>query len=112
MSISPETLKTLQVYSWPGNVRELENVIQRAVALNQGDVILPGHLPEFDHSKQHASSGLKITIPEEGLDLEQLEIELLKSALLRTNGNQTRAAHLLGLTRPALIYRIEKFSLR
>jgi DNA-binding NtrC family response regulator len=47
-------------------------------------------------------------LPEDGIELERLERELIEQALERTGGNQTRAAQLLGITRPTLIYRMEK----
>lgn len=100
----------LERYAWPGNVRELKNVIERAVILEEGVELLPAHLP--DELRPGArlvdlESGFKL--PAAGIRLEDLEKDLLRQALERTQGNKTRAAELLGLTRDTLRYRIEKY---
>ncbi len=101
----------LERYAWPGNVRELKNVIERAVILDEGQEVLPAHLP--DELKPGArlldlEPGFKL--PAAGIKLEELEKDLIRQALDRTQGNKTRAAELLGLTRDTLRYRIEKFN--
>jgi DNA-binding NtrC family response regulator len=110
---SGSAMELLQRYAWPGNVRELRNVIERTVILLQEDVIQPSDLPpELRlHSGGQApgtSPGCPFLLPEEGVDLEGVERGLLEQALARTNGNQSAAARLLGISRYALRYRMEK----
>ncbi len=110
--ISRETEKSFLSYPWPGNVRELRNVIERAMILESEDYILPEHLPiEFSTDDRQIITPLntQIKIPPGGLDIEEVEKELIRQALERTKGNQTKAARLLSLTRDALRYRMQKF---
>ncbi len=110
--ISKETAKAFVNYHWPGNVRELRNVIERAMILENEDYILPEHLPveilSFD-AKHLGAEAAPVSIPPGGLDIEEVERELIKQALDLAKWNQTRAARLLNLTRDALRYRMQKF---
>jgi two-component system NtrC family response regulator len=109
-----KAMELLQKYRWPGNVRELRNVIERTVILMQGTVIQPEDLPvelRFSEGGGPAVAGCPFLLPEEGVDLEAVEKGLLVQALQRTGGNQSAAARLLGITRYALRYRMEKFGL-
>jgi two-component system response regulator AtoC len=104
----------LQRYRWPGNVRELRNVVERTVILLQGDVIQPADLPpeiRLSPTATGSGAGCPFILPEEGVDLEAVERGLLEQSLGRTGGNQSAAARLLGITRYALRYRMEKFGL-
>jgi two-component system response regulator AtoC len=105
--VAPEALEALMAYSWPGNVRELESVIERAVLLGEESVIGPGDLPAAVRARR-SRRDLGLEIPEEGINLDDLERALIRKALDRAEGNVTRAARLLGLTRRTLQYRIEK----
>lgn len=99
-------------YHWPGNVRELRNVLERAVLLCLGDSITSDDIvlgPQAATAPP-ARDG-QVSIPEDGLDLRELEATLLKQALERTNNNQSQAAKLLNLTRDAFRYRLEKLGL-
>jgi transcriptional regulator with GAF, ATPase, and Fis domain len=132
-AISDEAMAALEAYLWPGNIRELRNVIERAVLLAESDRLtlddLPGEIRDNRASAPHASTmlaaaavasapapaatpGMPIFLPAAGVDFEQVEKELVKQALARTGGNQTRAATLLGMNRDQIRYRIEKFGLR
>ncbi len=105
-------------YSWPGNVRELRNVIERALILEDGDLIttkyLPpgllqtsaGKLPGDDKGGGENSFHL----PAEGVSLEAVEQSLVRQAMARSDNNQTRAAVLLHISRDQLRYRIKKLS--
>jgi transcriptional regulator with PAS, ATPase and Fis domain len=110
--LSRETEKAFLAYAWPGNVRELKNVIERAMILENDEYILHEHLPiEFTAKSDvpaELSSG-QITLPTAGLDIEEVEKELIRQALEKTKYNQTKAARLLNLTRDALRYRMQKF---
>jgi DNA-binding NtrC family response regulator len=106
--MAPEALDALGAYSWPGNVRELESVVERTLLLAEGDVIRVEDLPAAVRVRPGASAGLAIEIPDTGVDLEQIERDLIQRALEKAGGNVTRAARLLGLTRRTLQYRLEK----
>jgi len=106
--LTPEAMKHLQGYSWPGNVRELRNSVERAMLLAEGDRLTAA---DFTMSGVGVRLTDRIELPAAGLDLEQLERELVVQALERTGWNQTRAAGLLGLNRDQIRYRIEKFQL-
>ncbi len=110
--ISKETAKAFLNYHWPGNIRELRNVIERAMILENEDYILPEHLPveilSFD-AKHLGAEAAPVSIPPGGLDIEEVERELIRQALDLAKWNQTRAARLLNLTRDALRYRMQKF---
>jgi transcriptional regulator with PAS, ATPase and Fis domain len=110
--ISRAALAMLERYAWPGNVREVKNVIERALILEEGGAILPEHLPDALKPGARAldlEPGL--SLPAGGIQLEELEKDLIRQALSRTHGNKTRAAELLGLTRDTLRYRVEKYAL-
>lgn len=111
--LSPAAEQALLAYSWPGNVRELRNLIERAVLLSESQTLEPA---DFETVHTLRPEGLidrgGIHLPENGLDLEEVERRLVTLALERTKGNQTRAAALLGLHRDQIRYRIEKFGLK
>jgi transcriptional regulator with PAS, ATPase and Fis domain len=111
-TLSKQALGMLTRYSWPGNVRELKNVLERATILEQSSEILPEHLPD---ELRLGSRALDLepgyTLPAGGIDLEQLERDLIRQALGQAGGNKTRAASLLGMTRDTLRYRLEKYGL-
>ncbi len=100
-------------YNWPGNVRELRNVVERAMILIEEDVLQMEHLP-IEILAQASRLGKPIEgirIPPEGISLEKVEEALVKQALKIAEGNQTRAAKLLDISRDALRYRMQKFGL-
>jgi DNA-binding NtrC family response regulator len=108
-SVSPEALEILVEYDWPGNVRQLESVIERAILLGEGDVIVPIDLPAAIRARistPRDAPGLEI--PDAGIDLDALERSLILKALDKAQGNVSRAARLLGLSRRTLQYRLEK----
>ncbi len=109
--IDDEVLAQLAHYAWPGNVRELRNVIERAVLLSQGDTIGPLDIVVGQTGRGEPLTGTTITLSPGGIDLHKLENSLVLQALTRTNNNQTHAARLLGLSRDALRYRMEKLGL-
>jgi len=135
-ALSPKALTALQAYSWPGNVRELRNVMDRAVVLAPGDVILPEHLPPKlladavtpptstpppDGSPSAPTAGIRRTTTRAGAvtdaaerlrrELDEAEKPRISEALSQCDGNQTRAAELLGISRRTLINRIIEFDL-
>ena len=112
VALEPEALAALMAYGWPGNVRELENAIERASVLRRGNVISRSELPDKLIRGAMGVEDIILNLPEEGISLEDLEKSLIVKALEKHKGNQTRAAEYLGITRPTLIYRMEKFGLK
>jgi DNA-binding NtrC family response regulator len=109
-------MAVLQRYDWPGNVRELENVIERAVSLGHGPLILPDDLPESVRqgtgSAALAECGTKSESGGEALvSLEELEKRYLLKVLRETGGNKVRAAKILGIDRRTLYRMAERFGL-
>src|SRR5262249_3441638 len=107
--VSAETLEVLKGYRWPGNVRELRNAVERAMLLGAGPWLTADLLPIA--AGAGSTVRVMLELPDDGVNLETLERELVVQALKRTGGNQTKAATLLGLNRDQIRYRIEKFGL-
>jgi two-component system NtrC family response regulator len=112
VSVQQETLGILMSYAWPGNVRELESVIERASVLRRGNILTPDDLPDKLKIEKTSIEHIILNLPDEGIDLEALEKNLIIKALEKNGSNQTRAAAYLGITRPTLIYRMEKYGLK
>jgi two-component system response regulator AtoC len=111
-NFSGAAYKMLERYSWPGNVRELRNVIERTIILEEDKEILPDHLPdELQLGKRVVSLAPGLQLPAGGIDLEELEKDLILQALTQARGNKTKAATLLGMSRDTLRYRLEKHEL-
>lgn len=105
--VSPEAMEALLTYDWPGNVRELENVIERALILAGEERITPDLLP-FGRPK----AGAKVELPDEGVNLEEVERELIIQALEKTGWNKAKAAKLLGISRRRLYSRMEALGIK
>jgi DNA-binding NtrC family response regulator len=111
-TFSKQALKTLRAYDWPGNIRELRNLCERLSILLAGKVIEPENLPhEFTRNVEVAAPVVGFTLPEFGLQLDELEANMIHQALARTNGNRSKSARLLGISRDTLLYRIQKHGL-
>ena len=110
---SKRALKVLKTYSWPGNIRELRNLSERLSILLAGKIIEPENLPlEYTiTTTQPKLDKPNFTLPEHGLDLDNLEANMIYQALSRTNGNRSKSARLLGISRDTLLYRIQKHGL-
>ncbi|MFZ5353270.1 MAG: sigma-54 interaction domain-containing protein [Bacillota bacterium] len=106
-SISETAMDYLRSYQWPGNVRELENVLERAVNIVDGEVILPMHLPVYIVKKKAGSQ----TGPVRDLKLliEEVEKEAILKCLEHTKGNKQQAAKLLNISRSSLYEKMEKY---
>ena len=104
-------MKRLNEYGWPGNIRELKNFCERMLILCAGQTLGVSNLPaEMKRTKSRAVAAI-FDLPDEGLSLVELEASMIRQALDKTGGNQSRAARLLGLTRDTLLYRIKKYDL-
>jgi two-component system NtrC family response regulator len=111
LSITEEALEKLGQYNWPGNVRELQNVIERVSVLARSNKIGIGELPPEVRSSASRIASISLKLPEEGIDLEQIEKEILLQALEKHSWNQSQAARYLNISRKTLIYRMDKFAL-
>jgi len=111
LSLSRPVFPVLEAYAWPGNIRELENLMERLAALHAEGTITPEDLPANVRNGTSSVGKLVLQIPPQGLDLQEVEEELIREALERHDWNQTRAAKFLGLTRNTLIYRMQKYGL-
>lgn len=112
-SISPDAEKLLLNYPWYGNARELRNVVERICILEDTDVIYPVHLPSeiIEYIDTESEEGSAIDLPSGGLSLKNVEKDLIIQALKKADNNQTKAAKLLGISRDALRYKMQKFDL-
>jgi transcriptional regulator with GAF, ATPase, and Fis domain len=113
--LAAATQRLLESYSWPGNVRELRNALERAMVLQTSGVIEVEDLPE--RVRDAAMPGEAVPVPEGGtVDVRQHIADVERASILAVleacGGNQTRAARRLGLSRRALIYRMEKHGLK
>jgi DNA-binding NtrC family response regulator len=129
--LSEETRRLLMTYDWPGNVRELKNALERAMILEEGNLLKPDDLPFSVASgrsgpvspdngapapvENQPAPGKRrlppLSIPEGGTSLEDVEHVLVELALQQSHGNQIKAAKLLNISRDALRYKMKKFGL-
>jgi DNA-binding NtrC family response regulator len=107
--ISPAAMQRISAYSFPGNVRELENIIERAVVLTDGQVIMPEHLPQrlqdlgWQRGRQEKTGSFST--------LAELEREHIKSVLEHTGHNKSQSARILGIDRVSLWRKIKRYGL-
>lgn len=118
--LSPEAADVFRAYRWPGNIRELRNVIERVMILEDGDLITTAYLPRGLASgrvrvavvspEQDSDQGKArlFELPTDGVSLDEVEMSLVRQAMARSGGNQTRAAEMLGISRDQLRYRLKK----
>ncbi len=127
--ITEDSRKLLLSHDWPGNVRELKNAIERAMILEDADALRPSYLPfsvgrgpngmtafeavggETGPPLASGRSLPRLSIPEGGTSLEEVERALVEMAMRQANNNQTHAARLLDISRDALRYKLKKFGL-
>ena len=133
LGISDRGMEMLSNYGWPGNIRELENVVERAVILADinGVISMESMFPESALRPSEAkvldstgrlqnqifpegidADGLVESLLSTGFDLEKFEETMLTSALQKTQGNISKAARLVGLSRPAFDYRLKKMTVK
>lgn len=112
--ISPDALNLMKKYNWPGNVRELRNVIERAIILESSNYLTEENLPgeirdEVIKTKQ--THPYNFEIPDTGFSLEEMEKQIIKQSLEKSNFNQTKASQILGISRDTLRYKKKKYKL-
>ena len=112
-----EVTNIFRQYDWAGNVRELRNVVERCLILEDDELITTSYLPhnllapQGKPQTETSNSGLpnfNLTLPKDGISLEEVEDNLVQQAIDQCHGNQTHAAKLLGITRDQLRYRLKK----
>ncbi len=120
-ALSSYAMEVLMDYDFPGNVRELENIIERGVAMEQSNIILPESLTLATHKRKiktmNQTSDIEDFKEEElydlGLDeiMARTEKELIKKALIKTNNSKMRAADLLKISFRSIRYKIKKYNI-
>lgn len=106
--MTPEVERLFLSYRWPGNVRELRNVIERLMILEDCEYILPEHLPIEIANPMYQEVRGTVKLPCTGINIKDVERDLIIQALEMTGWNQSRAARLLHLSRDAFRYRMRK----
>ncbi|MDH3892372.1 MAG: sigma 54-interacting transcriptional regulator [candidate division Zixibacteria bacterium] len=111
-SITAGARELLMRYSWPGNVRELRNAIERAVLLESGHDLERGHLVlGSETSSGPMTDAHDPQLVNNGMSMDEVEADMIRRAMDASDGNQTRAAAMLGVTRDVLRYRIKKYGI-
>jgi two-component system NtrC family response regulator len=105
MTLLPDALEAIDAHSWPGNVRELENVIKRAVIMAEGTGITAADIGIAPTDADPSELNLREV-------RERAEKDALLRVLGRVNGNLSKAAELLGVSRPTLYDLMHRFGLR
>jgi len=103
-AVDAAAMTILQQHDWPGNVRELRNVIERAVLVEETDVITPQSLPPLD-------ADLAATAGRQQWTIEQLEARYIREILRQTRGNYSKAAGILGINRKTLLEKRRKYGI-
>ncbi len=127
--LSPKAKQILLEYHWPGNVRELRNIMERSILLGNNEIIQPSDLAIHSQQTYQKTSqkipstinllnqaekeedSLIINFPSQGINIEDVEKELIEEALRRSAWHQLKAAKLLGLSRHTLRYRMKKYDI-
>jgi len=114
-STSREAQAMLLHYPWIGNVRELRNFVERVILVENDSEIQPEHFLFLRHQIDNHFNYVQeqeLKLPPTGLDLDELIKKLILQAIEMAHGNKAQAAKLLGMSRPTMIYRIEKYKIK
>ena len=103
--LAEATVNCLQQYPWPGNVRELRNAIERAVLLSQSELILPEHLPA--KLREAVKTAAPLPSPD-AQTMDDIERHAILAALKQHKHNRTETAKALGISRRALLYKLQR----
>ncbi|MFA6414322.1 MAG: helix-turn-helix domain-containing protein, partial [Syntrophales bacterium] len=113
--ISREARAILLQYPWIGNVRELRNFVERVILVENDSEIQPEHFlflrHQIDNHFNHVQEQ-ELKLPPTGIDLDEHIKKLILQAIEMSHGNKAQAAKLLGMSRPTMIYRIEKYNIK
>jgi len=114
--ISGEAMGLLVNYRYPGNIRELENIIERTVALEPADIILPETLPDYMRSSEIQELGTsEVQVTPDGLDFEKavenFERSIVLKAIEKADGVQKKAAEILKISPRSLRYLLQKYGI-
>ena len=105
--LAEATVVCLQNYAWPGNVRELRNAVERAVLLSRSEMMLPEHLPAKMREAAKASAATTAPLADTQ-QLDEMERAAILSALAQHKSNRTETAKALGISRRALLYKLQR----
>jgi DNA-binding NtrC family response regulator len=111
---SREAEELMIAYAWPGNIRELKNLVERFVVLEDAEIITPDHMPKWIYGDTFSTdqvAGDKIVLPDSGISLEEVEKDLIRQALEKSDNNKTHAAKLLNISYDTLRYQVKKYGL-
>ncbi|MBW1844186.1 MAG: sigma-54-dependent Fis family transcriptional regulator [Deltaproteobacteria bacterium] len=120
LGLTSDAMECCEQYGWPGNVRELRNVVERAMILENKEFLDLEDLPHalrapfesFDGSGSTGRTGTAaFELPDGGYGLREMEQQMVRQALEKTEGNQSRAAELLDISRDSLRYKMRKFGM-
>jgi transcriptional regulator with PAS, ATPase and Fis domain len=104
--IDNEVISFIETYDWPGNIRELQNTIERIIILNDDLVIRKAHLSFLNpEQKDHVIEDpafLNIELPDDGIDIKELQKMIMRKILKRFEGNKTKTAEYLRISRKTL----------
>ena len=106
--LSDSALKFLEKYPFPGNVRELEHALERAMIMSDSDTLQEA---DFHFLTTHKNPAISIQLKTNSLNLDEIEKDMIQKVVEKHNGNISKAAKELGLTRASLYRRLEKFGL-
>jgi DNA-binding NtrC family response regulator len=109
MGFAPAAMAALKSYAWPGNVRELQNVVERAVALCEGNMVDLSDLP--DEVRRHSPADDKIILPV-GASMEEIERLAILQTLKKTGGDKELTARLLGIGLATLYRRLKEMGVK
>ncbi len=114
IQISKEAEEKILAYPWFGNIRELRNTVERIVLLEKGETILGKHLSFLIGKEREVEEKreFKIYLPSQGIILDEVERQYILEALKMKKGNKLQAAKMLGISRSALLYRMEKYGIK
>lgn len=109
--VERDVFKIFFEHPWMGNVRELENLVERMVVLSDGDALTVDDVPATVKAPLPVNGKLWFSLPSDPISLDDLEREIIRVSLQRHDGNQSQTSRYLGITRSALIYRMQKYGL-
>jgi len=109
--LTEEAMSALMSHNWPGNVRQLESVIERAVLLNDSNIIGIESFPMEMTTLPVTLGRIDFELPDEGISFEEFEKQLILKAMAKSGGVLARAAQFLGMSYRTLQYRLSKFGI-